>query len=103
MTKDATSSERARADSDKRLPPRFALLHTAFVPPLSQHHPRKHGGRVIYFVALLEIKDFVSGNGKDSISVVLRSFNPEDRKVLGVLDAQGGTYLQAGVSRKNHS
>jgi len=64
---------------------------------------------VIYFLVLPEMKDFVSGNGKDTVSIVLRTLKPEERKVVSVLDAHGGTYLQkfitkeAGLSRlKTH-
>jgi uncharacterized membrane protein len=64
---------------------------------------------VIYFLVLPEMKNYMSGNGRDTISVVLRTLKPEERKVVGVLDAHGGTYLQkfitkeAGLSRlKTH-
>ena len=64
---------------------------------------------VIYFLVLPEMKNYVSGNGREIISVVLRTLKPEERKVVGVLDAHGGTYLQkfitkeAGLSRlKTH-
>jgi uncharacterized membrane protein len=64
---------------------------------------------VIYFLVLPEMKNYVSGDGKDAASVVMRTLKPEERKVVGVLDAHGGTYLQkyitkeAGLSRlKTH-
>jgi uncharacterized membrane protein len=64
---------------------------------------------VIYFLVLPEMKNYASGNGKETTSVVLRTLKPEERKVVGVLDAHGGTYLQkfitkeAGLSRlKTH-
>jgi uncharacterized membrane protein len=64
---------------------------------------------IIYFLVLPEMKNYVSGNGRNTISVVLRTLKPEERKVVGVLDAHGGTYLQkfitkeAGLSRlKTH-
>jgi hypothetical protein len=64
---------------------------------------------VIYFLVLPEMKNYVSGDGKDAASVVLRTLKPEERKVVVVLDAHGGTYLQkyitkeAGLSRlKTH-
>jgi uncharacterized membrane protein len=64
---------------------------------------------VIYFLVLPEMKNYVSGNGRDTVSVVLRTLKPEERMVVGVLDAHGGTYLQkfitkeAGLSRlKTH-
>jgi uncharacterized membrane protein len=64
---------------------------------------------VIYFLVLPEMKNFASGNGKDTSSMVLRTLKPEEREVVEVLDAHGGTYLQkfitkeAGLSRlKTH-
>jgi len=66
---------------------------------------------VIYFLVLPEMKNYVSttGGGKDAAAVVLRTLKPEERKVVGVLDVHGGTYLQkyitkeAGLSRlKTH-
>jgi len=66
---------------------------------------------IIYFLVLPEMKNYVSatGGGKDVASVVLRTLKPEERKVVSVLDAHGGTYLQkyitkeAGLSRlKTH-
>ncbi|MDA4125441.1 MAG: hypothetical protein OK438_08380 [Thaumarchaeota archaeon] len=64
---------------------------------------------VIYFLVVPEMKNYASGNGRETIAVVLRTLKPEERKVVGVLDAHGGTYLQkfitkeAGLSRlKTH-
>jgi len=64
---------------------------------------------VIYFLVLPEMKNYVSGNGKDTTSIVLRTLRPDERKVVTVLYAHGGTYLQkfitqeAGLSRlKTH-
>ncbi len=64
---------------------------------------------VIYFLVLPEMKNYASGNGKETISVVLRTLRPEEREVVKVLYAHGGTYLQkfitkeAGLSRlKTH-
>ena len=66
---------------------------------------------IIYFLVLPEMKNYVSttGGGKDAVAVVLRTLKPEERKVVGVLDVHGGTYLQkyitkeAGLSRlKTH-
>ena len=66
---------------------------------------------IIYFLVLPEMKNYVSttGGGKDAAVVVLRTLKPEERKVVGVLDVHGGTYLQkyitkeAGLSRlKTH-
>jgi uncharacterized membrane protein len=64
---------------------------------------------VIYFLVVPEMKNYASGSGKETTSVVLRTLKPEERKVVSVLDAHGGTYLQkyvtqeAGLSRlKTH-
>jgi uncharacterized membrane protein len=64
---------------------------------------------VIYFLVVPEMKNFASAGGKDTTSVVLRTLKPDERKVVEVLDAHGGTYLQkyitpeAGLSRlKTH-
>ena len=66
---------------------------------------------VIYFLVLPEMKDYVAGTGggKEAVAVVLRTLKPEERKVVEVLEAHGGTYLQkyitkeAGLSRlKTH-
>ena len=56
---------------------------------------------VIYFLVLPEMKNYVSGNGKEVASVVLRSLKPEERIVVEVLDAHGGTYLQKYVTRES--
>jgi uncharacterized membrane protein len=55
---------------------------------------------VIYFLVLPEMKNYVSGNGRDTISVALRTLKPEERKVVGVLDAHGGTYLQKFITKE---
>ena len=66
---------------------------------------------IIYFLVLPEMKNYVAGTGggKEATSVILRTLKPEERKVVGVLDVHGGTYLQkyitkeAGLSRlKTH-
>ncbi len=64
---------------------------------------------VIYFLVLPEMKNYVSGNGKDSTSIIMRTLKPEERTVVNVLYAHGGTYMQkfitkeAGLSRlKTH-
>jgi uncharacterized membrane protein len=66
---------------------------------------------VIYFLVLPEMRDYVAGTGggTDAAAVVLRTLKPDERKVVGVLDAHGGSYLQkyitkeAGLSRlKTH-
>jgi len=57
---------------------------------------------VIYFLVLPEMKNYVAGagGGKDVTSVVLRTLKPEERKVVEVLDAHGGTYLQKYVTKE---
>ena len=55
---------------------------------------------IIYFLVLPEMKNYVSGNGKETIMVVLRTLKPEERKVVGVLDAHGGTYLQKFITKE---
>ena len=64
---------------------------------------------VVYFLVVPEMKNYASSGGKESISIVLRTLKPEERKVVEVLDVHGGTYLQkfitkeAGLSRlKTH-
>lgn len=55
---------------------------------------------VIYFLVVPEMKNYVSGEGKDTASVVLRTLKPEERAVVHVLDAHGGTYLQKFVTKE---
>lgn len=55
---------------------------------------------VIYFLVLPEMKNYVSGNGKETTSVVLRTLKPEERAVVKVLYAHGGTYLQKYVTKE---
>ena len=55
---------------------------------------------VIYFLVLPEMKNYVAGNGKDTISVVLKTLKPDEREVVRVLDAHGGTYLQKYITRE---
>lgn len=64
---------------------------------------------VIYFLVVPEMKNYASGSGKETTSIVLRTLRPDERKVVSVIDAHGGTYLQkyitqeAGLSRlKTH-
>lgn len=54
---------------------------------------------VIYFLVLPEMKNYVSGNGKDSVSVVMKTLKPEERTVVGVLDTHGGSYLQKSITK----
>jgi len=55
---------------------------------------------VIYFLVVPEMKNYVSGEGKDVASVVLRTLKPEERAVVHVLDAHGGTYMQKFVTKE---
>jgi len=55
---------------------------------------------VIYFLVVPEMKNYVSGDGKDAASVVLRTLKPEERAVVHVLDTHGGTYLQKFVTKE---
>jgi uncharacterized membrane protein len=67
---------------------------------------------VIYFLVLPEMKSYYApgnGNGKENTAMVLKTLKPEERSIVNVLDAHGGTYLQkyitkeAGLSRlKTH-
>ena len=56
---------------------------------------------VIYFLVLPEMKNYVSGNGKEVASVVLRTLKPEERLVVGILDANGGNYLQKFITKES--
>jgi len=55
---------------------------------------------IIYFLVLPEMKDYVTGNGKDTISVVLRTLKPQERDVVKVLYAHQGTYLQKFITKE---
>jgi len=55
---------------------------------------------IIYFLVLPEMKNYVAGNGKDTISVVLRTLKPEERNVVNVLYAHQGTYLQKFITKE---
>lgn len=67
---------------------------------------------IIYFLVLPEIKEYYTpgnGNGKENTAMVMKTLKPEERSIVNVLDAHGGTYLQkyitkeAGLSRlKTH-
>jgi uncharacterized membrane protein len=67
---------------------------------------------IIYFLVLPEIKEYYApgnNNGKENTAMVLKTLRPEERSIVNVLDAHGGTYLQkyitkeAGLSRlKTH-
>ena len=55
---------------------------------------------VIYFLVLPEMKSYVGGDGKETISIVLRTLKPEERKVVDVLYVHGGTYLQKFITKE---
>jgi uncharacterized membrane protein len=57
---------------------------------------------MIYFLVLPEMKNYVAGTGggKDAASAVLRTLKPDERKVVVVLDAHGGTYLQKYITKE---
>ena len=67
---------------------------------------------VIYFLVLPEVKNrYMPGNGneRENTAIVMKTLKPEERSIINVLDAHGGTYLQkyitkeAGLSRlKTH-
>ena len=67
---------------------------------------------VIYFLVLPEMKTYYTpgnGNGSENTAMVMRTLKPDERSIVNVLDAHGGTYLQkyitkeAGLSRlKTH-
>ncbi len=67
---------------------------------------------VIYFLVLPEMKTYYApgnSNGKENTAMVMKTLKPEERSIVNVLDAHGGTYLQkyitkeAGLSRlKTH-
>jgi len=54
---------------------------------------------IIYFLVLPEMKNYVSG-GFDTTAAVLRTLKPDERKVVEVLHAHGGTYLQKFVTKE---
>jgi uncharacterized membrane protein len=56
---------------------------------------------VIYFLVLPEMMNYVSGNGREVASVVLRTLKPEERLVVGIIDAHGGNCLQKFITRES--
>lgn len=58
---------------------------------------------VIYFLVVPEMKNYyLSGsNGKENVSMVLRTLKPDERTVVNVLDAHGGTYLQKYITKES--
>ena len=58
---------------------------------------------VIYFMVLPEMKTYYApgnGNGRENTAVVLKTLKPEERSIVNVLDAHGGTYLQKYITRE---
>jgi len=58
---------------------------------------------IIYFLVLPEIKEYYAtgnGNGKENTAMVLKTLKPEERSIVNVLDAHGGTYLQKYITRE---
>jgi uncharacterized membrane protein len=58
---------------------------------------------VFYFLVLPEMKTHYAfgGNGKEKASMVMRALKPDERAVVYVLDAHGGSYLQKYVVRES--
>src|SRR5262245_292402 len=59
---------------------------------------------IIYFLVLPEMKNYRvsgNGNGKENTAMVLRTLKPEERIIVNVLDAHGGTYLQKYITRES--
>src|SRR5439155_2384755 len=58
---------------------------------------------VIYFLVLPEMKSYYApsnGNGKENTAMVLKTLKPEERSIVNVLDAHGGTYLQKNITKE---
>jgi len=58
---------------------------------------------VIYFLVLPDMKTYYApgnGNGRENTAVVLKTLKPEERSIVNVLDAHGGTYLQKYITRE---
>ena len=58
---------------------------------------------VIYFLALPEMKNYYApsnGNGKENTAMVMKTLKPEERSIVHVLDAHGGTYLQKYITKE---
>lgn len=56
---------------------------------------------VIYFLVLPEMKNYVSGSGKEVASVVLRTLKPDERLIVSILDSHGGNYLQKYITSES--
>src|SRR5256712_10184869 len=58
---------------------------------------------VIYFLVLPEMKTYYApsnGNGRENSAMVLKTLKPEERSIVHVLDAHGGTYLQKYITKE---
>ena len=58
---------------------------------------------IIYFLVLPEIKTYyatANSNGKENTAMVLRTLKPDERLIVNVLDAHGGTYLQKYITKE---
>jgi len=56
---------------------------------------------IIYFLVLPEMKNYAAVNGKDTVSVVMRTLKPDERSVVNVLYGHGGTYLQKYITKES--
>src|SRR5713101_3064214 len=58
---------------------------------------------IIYFLVLPEMKNYRApgnGNGKENTAMVLKTLKPDERSIVSVLDAHGGTYLQKYITKE---
>ena len=58
---------------------------------------------VIYFLVLPEMKTYYApgnGNGRENTAIVMRTLKPDERSIVNVLDAHGGTYLQKYITKE---
>ena len=59
---------------------------------------------IIYFLVLPEIKQYYApgnGNGKENTAMVLKTLKPDERTIVNVLEAHGGTYLQKYITKES--
>src|SRR2546426_3717453 len=58
---------------------------------------------VIYFLVLPEMKNYYTpgdGNGRENTAMVMKTLKPDERSIVNVLDAHGGTYLQKYITKE---
>ena len=58
---------------------------------------------VLYFLVLPEMKTYYApgnGNGRENTAMVLKTLKPDERSIVNVLDAHGGTYLQKYITKE---